>query len=283
MPDFLVIGAMKGGTTSLYHYLNAHPQVFMTKIKEVDFFTEELNWGKGFDWYTKQFAEAPLEAKKGEASTSYTKFPRYSGVAPRIAEHLPGAQLIYVVRDPMERIRSHYQHNIAIGQESLPIEKAIEHNPVYLDYSRYALQLDQYLEHYDRGHVLVITSEDLRDDREATFRKVLEFLDVDTDVKVDALEREHYKTEERPAYGPIVGAARRTLKRLFPKNVGLWRGRFIPASVKKSIGKPVSEQEHITSTTITNEARERIAEELRDDVARLRSFLGPDFAGWNIG
>jgi hypothetical protein len=283
MPDFLVIGAMKGGTTSLYHYLNAHPQVFMTKIKEVDFFTEELNWGKGFDWYTKQFAEAPPGAKKGEASTSYTKFPRYSGVAPRIAEHLPEARLIYVVRDPMERIRSHYQHNVAIGEESLPIEKAIEENPVYIDYSRYALQLDQYLDHYDRDRVIVITSEGLRDDRTATFKQVLGFLGVDPGVRVAALEREYYKTEERPAYGAVVGAARRALKRLFPRNVGLWRGRFIPASVKRRIGKPVMEQGHITSTSIPDEARERIAEELRDDVARLRSFLGSDFTGWNIG
>jgi hypothetical protein len=283
MPDFLVIGTMKGGTTSLYHYLNAHPQVFMTKIKEVDFFTEELNWGKGFDWYTKQFADAPPGVKKGEASTSYTKFPRYSGVAPRIAEHLPEAKLIYVVRDPMERIRSHYQHNVAIGVESLPIENAIDQNPVYIDYSRYALQLDQYLEHYDRDRVLVITSEDLRDDRAATFKQVLGFLDVDADVSVDILEREYYKTEERPAYGPIVGAARRTLKRLFPKNVGLWRGRFIPASVKKRIGKPAPEQERLTSSSIPDEARQHIVEELREDVARLRSFLGSDFSGWNIG
>ncbi len=283
MPDFLVIGAMKGGTTSLYHYLNAHPQVYMTKVKEVDFFTTELNWNKGFDWYTKQFAGAPPEAKKGEASTSYTKFPRYSGVAPRIAEHLPEARLIYVVRDPMERIRSHYQHNVAIGEEPRSIEKAVAENPVYIDYSRYAMQLDQYLEHYDRERVLLITSEDLRNKREETFKLVLDFLEVDPHAEVPALEREYYKTEERPAYGPVVGAARRTLKRLFPKSVGLWRGRFVPASVKRRIGKPVTEQQHITSSRIPDETRERIARELHDDVARLRSFLGEGFSGWGIG
>jgi Sulfotransferase domain len=283
LPDFIVIGAMKGGTTSLHHYLNAHPQVYMTKVKEVDFFTEELNWDKGFDWYTKQFADAPAGTKKGEASTSYTKYPRYSGVAPRIAEHLPDARLIYVVRDPMERIRSHYQHNVAIGEEALPIERAVVENPGYVDYSRYAMQLDQYLEHYDADRVLVITSEDLLNKREATFKRVLGFLEVDSDAEVDALEREYYKTEERPAYGPVVGAARRTLKRLFPKNVGLWRGRFLPDSIKRRIGKPANEHEHMSSSRIPDEVKEHIAGELQEDVARLRSFLGQDFSGWGIG
>jgi Sulfotransferase domain len=283
LPDFLVIGAMKGGTTSLYHYLSEHPQVHMSKVKEVDFFTSELNWDKGFDWYARQFADAGPTAKKGEASTSYTKFPRYSGVAPRIADHLPDAKLIYVVRDPMERIRSHYQHNVAIGEEQLPIESAIEKNPVYIDYSRYAMQLDQYLEHFPRDQVLVITSEALRSNRERTFKQVLAFIDVDPNAKVATLEREFYKTEERPAYGPIVGGARRTLKKLFPKSVGLWRGRFLPDSVKRRIGKPAAEQERITSGTLPEDSRQHIATELHADVVRLRSFVASDFDGWGIG
>jgi Sulfotransferase domain len=283
LPDFLVIGAMKGGTTSLYHYLNEHPQVHMTKVKEVDFFTSELNWDKGFDWYKKQFVDAPPGAKKGEASTSYTKYPRYPGVAPRIAEHLPEAKLIYVIRDPMERIRSHYQHNVAIGEEQLPIEKAIEKNPVYIDYSRYAMQLDQYLEHFPREQILVITSEALRNDRERTFKQVLAFIGVDPDTKVEALEREFYKTEERPAYGPLVGATRRALKKLFPKSVGLWRGRFLSDSVKRRIGKPAAEQDRITSSSLPEESKEFVAFELRDDIARLRAFLDSGFDGWGIG
>jgi hypothetical protein len=282
LPDFLVIGAMKGGTTSLYHYLNAHPQVHMSKVKEVDFFTKELSWDRGFDWYIKQFADAPAGAKKGEASTSYTKYPRYSGVAPLIYEYLPDAKLIYVVRDPMERIRSHYQHNVTIGEEPLEIEAAIAKNPVYIDYSRYAMQLDQYLEHFDRNQILVITSEALRNDREATFKRALEFIDVDPNAKVDALEREFYKTEERPAYGPIVGGARRTLKKLFPKSVGLWRGRFIPDSVKRRLGKTAAEEERKTSSRLPESSRELITAELRDDVAKLRGFIDGDFNGWGI-
>jgi hypothetical protein len=282
LPDFLVIGAMKGGTTSLYHYLNAHPEIFMTKVKEVDFFTQELNWDKGFDWYTKQFADAGPDVKKGEASTSYTKFPRYSGVAPRIAEHLPKARLIYVVRDPVERIRSHYQHNVAIGEEPLEIERAVEENPVYLDYSRYAMQLDQYLEHFDEDRILVITSEGLRDDREATFKKVLRFLEVDAEARVEALEREYYKTEERPAYGPIVGGVRRTLKRLFPKNVALWRGQFLPASVKRRLSRQSAEESRSASSTVPERVRSTVARELGPDIERLRAHLGRDFDGWGI-
>lgn len=273
---------MKGGTTSLHRYLSEHPQVFMTKVKEVDFFTEELNWDKGFDWYARQFADAPHDAKRGEASTSYTKHPRYSGAPARIAEHLPDARLIYVVRDPVERIRSHYQHNVAIGEESRSFEDALTSNPSYIDYSRYAMQIDRYLEHFSQDHLLVITSEDLRNKRAETFKRVLEFIGVDPSVEIRSLGQEFYKTEERPAYGPLVGAARRTLKRLFPKSVGLWRGRFLPDSVKRRIGKPMAEESRVSSTTVSDDARAHISSQLRDDVARLREFLGEGFDGWGI-
>ena len=116
LPSFLVIGAMKAGTTSLYHYLHAHPQVFMPSIKELDFFVAGGNWGRGLHWYQKQFAGAgPGAVAVGEASTMYTKYPSVDGVPERIAAHLPEVRLVYVVRDPIDRIRSHYRHRVAVG------------------------------------------------------------------------------------------------------------------------------------------------------------------------
>jgi Sulfotransferase domain len=284
LPDFLVIGAMKAGTTSLHHYLAAHPQVFMPKVKELDFFTEELGWGRGWDWYRRQFAAADADIKAvGEASTSYTKYPRYRGTAELIGRHLPNARLIYVVRDPFERIRSHYQHNVAIGQEERPIDDAVKLNPVYIDYSRYAMQIERYLMFFDRSQMLLLTSENLRFKREETIRTVLEFIGVDEDETIGNLEEEFYRTEERPAYGRVLGGTRRMLKERFPGAVGLWRGRFLPSWLKKRLGRPVGSASSLSSVTLSSATREVISRELVEDVQRLRSHMHGEFDGWSIG
>lgn len=280
-PNFLVIGAMKSGTTSLYNYLRAHPQVFMPKLKEVDFFTEELNWHRGFQWYERHFASAqPTHVAIGEASTSYTKYPRYAGVAERISEHLPGARLVYVVRDPIQRIRSHYQHNVALGEEDRSIDEAIRTNPAYIDYSRYALQARRYLSCFPQDQLLIITSEDLRHSREATMRRVFDFLAVDSARNVSNLDQEFYKTAERPTYGPVVGSIRRTLKERFPRSVGLWRGRFLPSSVKTRLGRSSGHEERPAS--VSEQTRAELARALREDVAELRSYMRDGFDGWGL-
>lgn len=279
-PNFLVLGAMKSGTTSLYHYLRAHPEVFMPGLKEVDFFTTEMNWSKGWRWYARQFEDAPPEASAlGEASTSYTKHPRYPGVPGRIAQYLPDAKLIYVVRHPIDRMRSHYQHNVALGEERTPIDEALISNPAYFDCSRYAMQIERYLEHFPRERVLLLTSEDLRHERAATVRKVLAFLEVDPDVELTTLDEEFYKTEERAAVPAPVAALRRGLKKAFPRAVGLWRGRFVPDVVKKRLGRKVGAD--TTSMTIAPQTQLRLEEALRPDVARLVE-LEPSVDGWGL-
>src|SRR4051812_39114595 len=96
LPDFVVIGAMKSGTTSLYHWLAQHPSVRLPRAKEPHFFSREERWSRGVDWYRGLFAEASHDHVTGEFSTSYTA-PHFSGVAAdRMARVLPSAQLVYL-------------------------------------------------------------------------------------------------------------------------------------------------------------------------------------------
>src|SRR5437016_1007207 len=108
MPSFIVIGAQKAGTTSLDSYLRTHPQVAMSSVKETNFFVEERAWGKGRRWYEGLFDAAGTATAVGEASPTYSMFPLFAGVPERMARLLPEARLIYLVRDPIERIRSAY-------------------------------------------------------------------------------------------------------------------------------------------------------------------------------
>jgi Sulfotransferase domain len=278
-PDFIVIGAMKSGTTSLYYYLQAHPEVFMPSIKELDFFTAEMNWKRGWRWYERQFAPAGPQAKAvGEASTTYTKHPEFQGVAKRIATHLPHARLIYIVRHPVERIRSQYQHHVAIGIEKDPLEKAVLRDPSYVDYSRYAMQIEQYLEHFPREQLLIVTSEDLRRDRVGTLGEVYEFVGVDAGAAEAIPAEEHYTTEGRLAYPRIVAGTRRGLRKLWPGSVGV--AKFVPQPVKRLLGKPMSRNS--ASLEMTEGARKEIEDALREDVARLHNYMPADFDGWGI-
>ena len=282
LPDFLIIGAMKAGTTSLYHYLGAHPEIFMPATKELDFFTRELTWNRGWDWYRKQFYKAGSGIKAvGEASTSYTKFPRYQGVPERIRTCLPEVRLIYIVRNPLDRIRSHYQHNVAIGEERRPIDEAVLNEPVYVNYSKYWMQVERYLEHFDESALLIITSEDLREDRKRTVERAVRFVGADPDMPIPVLAQEFYRTSERPAYGRVLTSGRRALKRLFPSSIEIWRGGFIPIRLKRKFGR-VQEANEDRPSSLSPDARAIVIERIVEDVTRLKTRLGEDFDGWGL-
>ena len=284
LPNFLVIGAMKSGTTSLFHYLQAHPQIFMSPLKEVDFFAEEGNWDRGLDWYRRQFGGAgPSSIAIGEASTSYTKYPEYQGVAERIASCLPDVRLIYIVRDPIERIRSHYQHRALIGAERTPFESAVLQDPRYVDCSRYALQIEQYMRFFPREGLFVATSEELRSLRGQTMSRIYRFLGVDDEHVPDTLDREFYKTEERAGYPPYVWWLRRMVKRYVP--AGKRAKEFIDLVVPSSIGRirgDVATTAPREPSPVSDPLRSQLEDRLRDDVRMLREYMKDGFDGWGI-
>jgi Sulfotransferase domain len=281
LPDFLVIGAQKSGTTSLYEYLRSHPQVFMPDIKELDFFTAGINWERGFGWYQRLFADAGPEVTAiGEASTSYTKYPRYSGSAELIARYLPEARLIYVVRNPIDRLRSHYVHNVAYGTETAPLAQAVRTNPDYINFGKYAMQLDRYLAHFGNDQVLTITSEALRSARAETLERVYSFLGVRADWKSEVLEQEFFTSERRLAYPAWVGNSRRWFKKRVFSTVKL--PRLVPNRVKQLLGKPAQSVYESQDAAIPDSLRAELESEFAPDIQRLRLLVGSEFDGWNI-
>ena len=289
LPTFIVIGAMKAGTTSLFHYLRHHDDIFMSRIKELDFFVTEGNWSRGFEWYRRQFSGAEQYPARGEASTLYSKWPEYDGVPERIARTLPDVSLIYVVRDPIIRMRSHYQHRVMTGAETAPPDVALIENPMYLDCSRYAMQLERYLEHFSRDRILLVTSEALRNDRRATVQGVYDFLGVDSGRVPDVIDTEFYRTAERRTYPPAVWWLRRLAKKRAPQakrakelvdSVLTRRAVRGAAALPREQGTLAVQPEE---AVISPELRKRLAGMLHDDVARFRAYMPPDFDGWGLG
>ena len=94
LPDFIVIGAMKAGTSSLSHYLRSHPEIFIPVKKELNYFVEERNWSQGLSWYEEQFkTDDPNIRLFGEASTNYSKYPKFAGVSQKIVASSPDVKL----------------------------------------------------------------------------------------------------------------------------------------------------------------------------------------------
>jgi hypothetical protein len=273
LPTFLMIGAMKAGTTSLWEYLRTHPDVYMPDTKELDYFVAEKAWARGIEWYGRHFDGAGDARAVGEASTNYTKYPQFDGVPARVASVLPDVRLVYVVRHPLDRMRSQWQHAVAAGWERLPLGDALLTVPEYVDNSRYAMQLDRWLEHFSRERVLVVTAEDLRDERSNTVDRVLCHLGVAPGL-VEGLDREmHTGAEKEPPRRRLAWADRlpgRMLAR-----------RVAPPAVRDVYAR-MTRHDHPTRATLTPAAERELVDRVRPDVARLRELLAPGFDGWGI-
>lgn len=197
MPDFIVIGAMKAGTTTLFRHLQSHPQIFMPELKEPDFFVTTKNWSKGFDWYASLFAGAPSQALTAEASTNYSKRASFPEVAPRIRKYIPEVKIIYVLRDPLERIRSQYVHSRLTGGERRPPEQAVTPDSGYVDTSLYGAQVQCYLDHFPREQISVVLSEHMRDDPGSFLAAIESFLGVEPFDYPDLARHEHVSDARR--------------------------------------------------------------------------------------
>ena len=189
LPDFFIIGAAKSGTSTLFGYLNRHPGIHMSSIKEPCFFDTDVGWHKGWEWYRSLFSEALPGQLCGEASTNYTRWPQVLDVPARISKHLPNAKFIYILREPVTWAYSHYVHRYT--KEIHPgepfresFEDFVNHDPVCLDSSDYLQQIHQYLAHFTRDSMLFLLLDDLQRNPVEVLERVFQFLGIDTSPSV---------------------------------------------------------------------------------------------------
>ena len=282
-PNFLIIGAMKAGTTSLYRYLRGHPQIFMPDQKEPRYFVPERatrastpanQRTQEIGWYEELFDGANGAIAIGEASVDYTAYPAYKGVPERISRLLPDVRFIYLVRDPIERIRSQYLYWSAHASEWDPMATAVFESK-YLDRSRYAMQIEQYMRWFSRDQLLVVKSEDLAAKRTETLGRVFEFLGVDPQWDHPSLHERYHETSRMPT-------PPRSLRRVIRTPAYRSLGRYIPRSVKTATLTRFSRPTVRELAPVSGDVRRRLAGELRSDVAALYEYMGPDFDGWGI-
>jgi hypothetical protein len=262
LPTFLIVGAMRSGTTSLARYLGAHPDVYMAPEKEVHFF--DRHFDRGLDWYGTRFAEAGSLVALGEATQVYMYDPLSME---RIADVLPEARLIAILRDPIQRAYSHYRLNRALGIEPLSFGRALRAEPSrlgegrsarfaysYVDRGKYLEQLEQMAQRLGRHRLHIVLFDDMRDRPFDMFRLLCDFLSVDPSVQPASLGR---KMNE--------GVEFRSLKvrRL---------SREMPPSLARVVGR--INRRRVVVEPMDDDARSFLLEQFRDDVHVLSSWLG---------
>lgn len=178
MLNFLIVGAMKSGTTSLYEDLAKHPGLFLPKNKEPMYFSEEKTF-IGKLKYKGLFLRAKSVQLCGEGSTTYTMLPEYSDVARRVYDECGDIKIIYMVRDPISRIRSHLMHDVIAGRLNSVATIDWTKKNKYSNVSSYSMQLKPWLSTFGKENVLVLQFEEYLLNREQCLLKVIEFLKIE--------------------------------------------------------------------------------------------------------
>jgi hypothetical protein len=267
LPTFLIIGAPKAGTTSLHEYLALHPQIAMTSDKEPMCFARR-DWTAQLERYPKLFGrQAPV---RGESSTAYAAFPWAPDVPDRVRATIPDARIIYLVRDPIERVRSHYAQNLWDRPRRVrPFDELmddLEHpmnTPVWC--SRYGTQLERWLARFGAERVLVLDHRELLRERAATLRRVLSFLEVDPDFTCDAWSAHHNTAAEHRV----------------PTALARRLGRVGRAASRAPVTRGLLTRE-VPRPRLRPDQRERLVALLAPEAERLHALTGLPLDHWSL-
>lgn len=296
LPNFLIVGAAKAGTTSIHAYLQQHPQVFMCPVKETNFFAfegEELNFLGGIspgylanfatniDDYCDQFQEVNNEIAIGEACPSYLYLPQ---AVERIKNYIPDVKIIIILRDPIERAYSHFLHHLrdrlvtktgfeqALKLESERIADNWWWDYHYVQVGLYSQQLKRYFDNFDRQQIKVVLYKDLKADSLAFVQDIFEFIGVERQFKPD-LSAKHNATGI-----PYHKALDALLKE--PNLIKAIYQLLLPEKLRKPITAKIAQYNPLYKPPLTPEIRHNLLELYSEDILKLQKLIQQDLSLW---
>lgn len=275
-PNFLVIGASKCGTSSLCELLGQHPDVFMSKPKEPNFFCYDQVYARGWEWYETLFAGAESKRAVGEGTAQYAQRTVWPDCLGRIARDLPEARLIYIVRHPLRRMESLWIHSLE-NRRALPhdFNEALRLAPKkMIDSSNYLQEIDAFRRHFPDERILVTFFEDLRDDARGLLRRCYEFLGVDPAFTPSDAERARNVSAIKRVEAPWLKRLR--LSPIYPHISGL-----LPRRIKRSIRErsrvPAPPRPHWSRATLN-----WVLEQVEADSRAFLERYGKPADFWNM-
>lgn len=270
-PDFIIIGRTKCATTSLATWLAEQPEVFFCRLKEPQFFSMESVWNRGLDWYAALYRGAADGQLRGEGTQNCTHPAMSAPAAERIAQTVPQVRLIYLVRHPVDRLRSHYRQARIWGQESHSLLDMIGRGD-YVRGSMYFTCLAPYIERFAREQILVLRMEDLVSPEASAWDATLKHLGLP------------WRPKPQNAYNVSAeqGVYRSTARLLRKMNLHrrLW---WLPQPVR-DLGRSLlsrrgADLEHILEQSTSPIAPE-LLEHVWEDISRLEDWLGATEPLW---
>jgi hypothetical protein len=276
LPDFLIIGAMKAGTTSLYRDLLTNPAVFFPADKEPGNLTDDRVLAEaGRREYELLFRGAVEGQICGEASTTYTKEPDLSGAATRAREVLgPDAKIVYLVREPVERIISQHYHEYREGFVGEDIDEAVRRHRRYVATSSYAMQVAPWIEALGADRVRILLFETYVGERVATVEALSRFLGAPARGDLIDPDARHNRGEE----AGIASGFRQTfaMSAFYRRLVR----PLLPLDTRNSLRNLVAPKPPPHPAPPSYATIEHLLEQLRDDTARLASLMGRSEPPW---
>jgi len=271
----MVIGAQKSGTTSLAHQLAEHSEICFCDIKEPGYFHQTDNWRAGLDAYHQLFSPRGNQLC-GEASTMYTFLPEWQNTYRRLYEYNPDLKFIYMMRQPVERIVSHYSHNTVRNIEKDSPDKAIWDNPVYIDRSRYNVQIRPFIEMFGKDNVHLVVFEEYIADQITVLKQIAAFLGINP--------AEFLKSDTSPKHkstGEFY--LKSSTLRTFTKSELFRKVRpFMPKDIRQPIRRLFSKKLE-QKPEFTPYLKQMIWRFLEDDVAGIEQLLNRSLSVWRQG
>jgi len=296
-PGFIVIGAPKGGTTSLYHYLRQHPQIYMSVLKDSHFFlhdggsppmrgpsdsSREREMIKTWPAHQKQFRAARPDQVTGEVGVRYLDSP---AACRAIRRRLPDVRLIAILRQPVERAYSHYCMYRRNGSEPCAtFEQALAAEPgrlqqgwfrgLHQELGYYHRHLLPYFAHFPRDRICVLLYDDLKHDPQGLMRELFAFLGVDPDFEPDMSTRFNRAGEiANPVLRWAWAASRGLRSRATPLVPVRLRGRLVAWIANRPVTPRAPER-------LQEQTRAALLEAYREDILQLSGLIGRDLSHW---
>lgn len=263
----MIIGAMKSATTTLQDQLVQQEGIFMCEPKEPNFFSDDIEYNKGIDWYRGLFESAPVGSLLGEASTHYTKLPTYPKTISHLSQHCTDVRFIYVMRHPVDRLISHYIHEWSMGVYKCDINDAINTYPELIEYSRYAMQLAPYIEQYGKNRILPIFFDRLISHSQDELESVCQFIGYEKKpLWCEALKAKNVsnkRIKKFPFYSLLIES---NLAKII-------RRKLIPKSIRNKVKSKLRMQQR---PVISDENLKKLETIFNKDLAVLSGWLGVD-------
>lgn len=293
LPNLLILGNIKSGTSSLFRTLSQHDRIFASSSKEPAFFVDDRLYAKGLDWYAASFFSGSENYPiRMEATSTYLAFGAITSPKIKVLDKYVKSKFIIIFREPVSRAYSHYWMRRANGKEKLSFEDAIAmelraeaHSPqirlpftaTILNYGNYGSNLKPFLDSFEKSRFLFLLFEDLLISPKDVYRSILRFLQMDPSYEFDFLhENKAYMPTNRILFSTLEAIRKSKLakfgKELFPSSLRVKYKKTYLNVVRPSFAYP----------PMSHAARARLKDYYRDEIFILQNMIGIDLSSWYL-